>query len=192
MNTITQCFKIILNGNKEASRKAARQVRKLLYSGVSDKAKFKEIKRLVSKAPEEYKKISESWRQENFVVAVSVIYYLHDKEQKPDFLFPWLFNLLQHPNGNIRHASVRMFSNELGPLTVHLRFPKEADRFKNKAAQEQANVILCELHANLIALLNDLWEPKYKRYKYINSLPTSPYKSVQMALANIDELCQPA
>ena len=78
---------------------------------------------MVKDAPEVYNKISEDWRRENFVVVVSVVYFLHDREAEPDFLFPWFFQLLQHPNGVIRYATVRMLSHELGPLSVYNRIP---------------------------------------------------------------------
>ncbi len=186
MNTIKECFDTILRDNEKNSRLAARRVRKLLYSSQSDRKEFKDIKNLVNDAPSEYAKISENWRQENFVVAISVIYFLHGREEQPDFLFPWLFQLLQHSNGIIRYAAVRMICHELGTLTVYIRIPDhKSDRLKPK----QADSILHALFVNLNGLLAILWEPKYKRYKYIDSLPASPYKSVQMVLAEMEESC---
>ena len=189
MNTIKECFDTILRGNKEKSRLAARGVRKLVYgSSASGKEKYEEIAALVRTAPENYARISEDWRQENFVMATSVIYFLHNRENQPDFLFPWLFQLLQHPNGYIRHAAVKMISHEIGPLTYHLRFPSEKSSF-HKFTPEDAGMILRSLFASLNGLLATLWQPKYKRYKYIDSLPASPYKSAQMVLAELEESC---
>ena len=109
--TFDELFKTILIADKTASRKAAREVRKLLYSSRSGRDKYDDIKNIIDNASVIYAKVSENWRQENFVIAVSVIYYLHDHENQPDFLFPWLFQLLQHKNGNIRQAAVRMIQN---------------------------------------------------------------------------------
>lgn len=187
--TIKECFETILNGDKEESRQAARKVRKLLYSSQGDHIKFKEIKELVNNAPNEYEKIPEDWRQENFVMSISVIYYLHDRENEPDFLFPWLFQLLQHKNGYIRHAAVKMICHEIGPLTYHIRFPGDKSIW-HKFSPEQADNILRCLFTSLNDLLSILWQPKYKRYKYVDSLPTSPYKSVQMVLADLEESCE--
>lgn len=190
MNTIKECFNTILNGGKEESRQAARRVRKLVYSSsVEGREKYKEIAALVRTAPENYVRISEDWRQENFVIAISVIYFLHDMEAQPDFLFPWLFQLLQHQNGYIRHAAVKMISHEIGPLTVHLRFPGDKSILKDRLKPEQADNILHSLFASLNGLLSALWQPKYKRYKYIDSLPASPYKSVQMVLFELEDSC---
>jgi hypothetical protein len=174
-----------LGGEKEESRLAARNVSKLLYRSKSNDS-YADIKNIINSAQGNYALILEDWRQENFVAAVSVIYYLHDREAEPDFLFPWLFQLLEHPRGVIRYAAVKMFIDEIGPLTVHLRHPgHKSDRLK----PEHSNQILKALFMTLNMMLSRLWEPKYKKYKYIDSLPPSPYKSVQMILAELDESC---
>lgn len=84
MDTIKECFAIILQGEKTVSRLAARRVRKLLYSSAG-REKYKDIKSLVEQAADQYRNIAEEWRQENFVVAISVIYYLHDREAESFF-----------------------------------------------------------------------------------------------------------
>ncbi|OGN00013.1 MAG: hypothetical protein A3B91_03380 [Candidatus Yanofskybacteria bacterium RIFCSPHIGHO2_02_FULL_41_29] len=192
MNTIKDCFDIILSSNENDSRLAARRVRKLLYSATAspDRSKHNEINNVINNALDTYSKIQEEWRQENFVMAASVIYWCHDKESQPDFLFPWFFQLLQHSNGYIRHAAVRMFSHEIWPLTVHIRIPGYKLSHFDKLTPEQANKILHSLSADLNKLLATLWQPKYKRYKYIDSLPVSPYKSVQMVLSELEESCE--
>ena len=185
LSTIKGCFDAILSGGKEESRLAARMVRKLLYS-VKGEDRFEDIKNIINSAQANYVLISEDWRQENFVLAVSVIYYLHDRETEPDFLFPWLFQLLEHPRGNIRFAAVKMFGNEIWPLTVHLRIPGyKSSRLK----PEQSDRILQALEISLNSLLARLWEPKYKRYKYLDSLPASPYKSVLMVIVELEDSC---
>ena len=189
MSTLKECFKIILLGDEIESRLAARQVRKLLYSSQGYKEEFNDIKYIISGAFGEYYKIAEDWRQENFIIALSVIYYLHDKEERPDFLFPWFFQLLQHQNGYIRHATVKMITQELGPLTVHIRLSDDKMFFKDRLTPEKADRIIISLFISLHDLMNVFWIPKYKKYKYINSLPASPYKSVQMILAEMEYLC---
>lgn len=186
MKTFIELFSIILIGDKEASRQAAREVRKLVYSS-SDQ--YKDIKSIIENAPAEYQKIIDDWRQENFVMAISVMYFLHGEEKQPDFLFPWLFHLIQHPNGYIRHAAVRMLQNEIGPLTVHIRCPGHEPGYFGKLTSEQSDFILHALFVNLNILSSILRKPEYKKYKYIDSLPVSPYKSVQMVLADLEDYC---
>ncbi len=185
IKTFTELFSIILVGNKDNSRQSAREVRKLLYSSRYD-GRHKEIALIIETAPDKYVDIIEDWRMENFVIAVSVLYYLHNKENQPDFLFPWLFHLLQHKNGNIRQSAVKMIGNELGPLTVHIRIPGYKQR---KSKTEQSDFILLSLFINLNNLLAITWELKYKKYKYISSLPACPYKSIQMVLSRLEDDC---
>ena len=186
VKTFRELFNTVLTADNNQSCLAAREVRKFLYS--SHGGQYKDIASIIENAPKEYEKISEDWRRENFVVAVSVMYFLHDKESQPDFLFPWLFQLLQHENGNIRQSAVRMIGHELGPLTYHIRFPGEKSSF-HKFSPEQADCILFGLFANLNNLVANLWEPSYKRCKYIDSLPTGPYKSIQLILSNMEDDC---
>ena len=79
-----------------------------------------------------------------------------------------------------------MLENELGPLTVHIRCP---DYKQSKSKSEQSDFILLNLYITLNNLLADLWEPKYKKYKYVDSLPASPYKSIQMVLSRLKDDC---
>ena len=188
MNTIKECFETILNGNKEKSRLAARRVRKLTY-GAGDKDKFKTIQNIIKTAPETYAGISEDWRQENFVMTISVIYFLREETKYPDFIFPWLFQLLQHPNGYVRHSAVKMFTDEFGPLTVYVRIPNFKRDKEDRLGHKESEEILYHLFLNLDRLLDSLYEPRFKKYKYIDSLPPCPYKSVQMVFGEMEDLC---
>lgn len=187
MKTFIELFNIILTKDKDASRQAARDVRKLLYSS-KESSDYKSIVSIIENAPKEYIKIIENWRQENFTMAISVIYFLHGREKQPDFLFLWLFELIQHENGNIRHAAVRMFKHELGPLTFHIRFPNEKNNQRDPSP-ELADSILFGLFINLTNLEAVLWKPAYKKYKYILSLPNGPYKSTQMVMCHLEDDC---
>jgi hypothetical protein len=121
-------------------------------------------------------------------MSISVMYFLHNRDNKPDFLFPWMFQLLQHNNGNIRHAVVRMFENELGPLTYHIRFPGEKTHY-SKISNFQVDQILFGLRTNLENLARNSYKPSYKKYKYIDSLPSGTYKSVQHILGCLEDYC---
>jgi len=187
MKTFTELFNTILTTDKDAGRQAAREVRKLVYSSGESK-KYERIASIIENAPAEYVKIVEDWRQENFVMAVSVMYFLHNRENQPDFIFPWLFQLLQHKNGNIRHTAVRMIEHELGPLTYHIRFPDKKNSC-GELSPEQADRILFGLRTNLNNLATSSWKDSYRKIKYIDRLPSGTYKSVQLVLSVLDDYC---
>ena len=75
--TLLEAFNIILTANEEESRKTARQVRKLAYSH-NDKDKYSTIVSIIETAPQTYTDITEEFRQENFVKAISVLYFLRN------------------------------------------------------------------------------------------------------------------
>src|SRR3989338_215427 len=170
MKTFTELFNTILTADEETSRQAAREVRKLVYTTLF-RSKYKCIASIIENAPAEYVKIIEGWRQENFVMTISVMYFLHNRENQPDFLFPWLFQLLQHKNGNIRHSAVRMIEHELGSLTYHIRFPGEKISHR-ELSPEQADRIILGLRTNLNNLMARSWKDSYRKFKYINNLPS--------------------
>lgn len=114
------------------------------------------------------------------------MYFLHDRENEPDFLFPWLFSLIQHTNGNIRYAAVRMFENELGPLTVHIRCP---DFKSSRLNSSRSDKILFGMYMVLIHAATYFSKPALRKYKYVSSLPSGPYKSAQLVLSHMADLC---
>ena len=189
--TFTELFKTILTADKDKSRKAARRVRGFLYSSHSEGESIKTFVHIIENAPEEYAKIKEDWRQENFVIAISIIYYLHNRENQPDFLFPWFFQLLQNKNGNIRHAVVRMIQHELGSLTYHIRFLGRESGYSG-LSKKQADGILLGLRADLDSLAANSWKQAYKKYKYVDELPSGTYKSIELILSLLDDYCNDA
>lgn len=186
--SIKELFKVILEGDKEESRKAARNVRKVLYRSDNDRGKYKDIKSVIEKAEENYRKIIEPWRVENYVVAFSVIYFLRDEKPRPDFLFKWFYELLVHENGVVRYAAVRMFETEFGPLTVHVRFPDRDNGKRDYLEGIRNDGIIYETYDKLFELSESFNKPSYGRIKYLDSLPTGPYKSVQMVINSLVEL----
>lgn len=189
MDSIKSLFKVILDGDRKASTAAAREVRKFLYSSRGENQKYKDIVNELSKVQENYEQIVETWRLENYVVAISVIYFLRDKKSRPDFLFSWFYKLLLHENGLIRYAAVRMFGTEFGPLTVHVRFPDRIKFVSNYNEIIRNDSIILDVYNKLFDLSESLLKPLHKRYKYLDSLPVGPYKSVQMVIANLLDLC---
>ena len=194
MSSIRGCFDIILHGNKKQSGIAARQVRRLLYgresSLSSGKSKYADIHYVLSNVQKIYSKISEPWRIENYVVAISVIYYLRENILGPEHYFSWFYDLLLHPRGNIRYAAVRMIEFELGPLTVYIRILNFKSYHDNdQITPEKADEILFSLFVKLNDLLDKTWKSGYNKYRYVDSLPVGPCKSIQMVIVKMEERC---
>lgn len=180
---IKECFKIILEGERAASKNASRKTHKII--SMMKRPDYDYLVEMVMDSPHQYMSISEGWRQENFVMAISSTFFLADEAQH-GHLFPWLFQLLQHDNGNIRYAAVRMFETCFGPMTYHIRFPDDPEQYKD---YRMDNTLLKELFMSLHGLLSVYWDARYEQYEYINSLPSSQYKSIQMALVTLEDMC---
>jgi hypothetical protein len=191
IKTTKECFDIILKGNKKDSHVARLSLRKIVYSNYKT-SEYKVIVRIVKDALRIYEKIDEEWRQENFIVALSTIYFLRDyKKYPPDHLFPLFLGLLQHSNGNIRYATVRMLRDEIIFLSIYLRLPEE-EKKGDRQRKLEFDHILYWLYVGLIRLSDviETWKKvDYEKYKYIDEIPSSSYKSVQMVIANMIEFC---
>jgi hypothetical protein len=81
-----------------------------------------------------------------------------------------------------------MIEHELGPLTYHMRFPGEKSSL-HKFSPKQANQIIFGLRANLNNLMASSWKNSYKKFKYIDRLPSGTYKSIQLILSVLDDYC---
>lgn len=82
-----------------------------------------------------------------------------------------------------------MIDSELGPLTLYIRYPEYKTEDLNGIKQEQFDFILMNLFIGLNHLLDVSYKPEYKRYKYIDSLPVCPYKSIHMVLSEMEDSC---
>jgi len=81
-----------------------------------------------------------------------------------------------------------MPTHELGPLTVHIRCPDNSYSL-DKTLNEKRDKILFYMYDELYFLLNKFYKPIYKKYKYISSLPTGQYKSLQLVLSELEFDC---
>ncbi len=89
------------------------------------------------------------------------MYFLHHKESNPNFFLPFLLGLLENENGKIRYCAYKMISNDLGPLTVHLRHPGSTS---DKISVEKAEEVLFAIHSALEYLIQKHYDKKYKKY----------------------------
>ncbi len=188
MNSIKKCFDVILTADRKESRVAARSVHKVTFSTKTTED-YSNIKDVITNAGEIYSLLREPWRQEDFVHALSIIYFLRSDEEDLDENFPWFFHLLQDTNGRIRYAAVKMLCHDLGPLTVHIRCPEFINKEMSKRDCMESDRILRQLFSGLEILLQKTWESKHEKYTFVSDMPSSPYKSAQMVMVEMMDLC---
>src|SRR3989338_1321223 len=81
-----------------------------------------------------------------------------------------------------------IIENALGALTYHIRFPGEKSSL-HKFSSKQADQIIFGLRTNLNNLMASSWKNSYKKFKYIDRLPSGTYKSIQLILSVLDDYC---
>ncbi len=88
----------------------------------------------------------------------------------------FILNHIQHPSGKIRQAIIRASNYLVMDVADYLR----ADKYKQRFYKNQERFV--NFVDDVKELLEKYDEPKFHRYKYISSIPTSVYKSLQKLL----------
>ncbi len=92
----------------------------------------------------------------------------------------FILKYIQHPSGKIRQAVLHFSDYLITNIVISLRFSEDrkiskADRQKVEKNKERFGHFIYTVEY----LLGRYDEPKFSRYKYINSMPASVYKSLQ-------------
>ncbi len=96
---------------------------------------------------------------------------------------PFILKYIQHPSGKIRQAIIHASEYLILDLTMDTRFDiddnnkKITDNDRKRIEQNKFRFGAFVLTAE--QLLDKYYEPKFERYKYINSMPAGIYKSLQ-------------
>ncbi|HQO21033.1 MAG TPA: UPF0149 family protein [Acidobacteriota bacterium] len=93
---------------------------------------------------------------------------------------------IQHPSGKVRQALVSVCDS----IYFHLKFDRSWDHDKAVSAEEQArfdeNKVRFAMYImGIDHLLEEYFEPRFKRNKYVNSLPVGVYKSIEYLRARL-------
>jgi len=98
----------------------------------------------------------------------------------------FILKILQNKSGTLRYAMIH--SADYLKLSLHLfSVPLEQSKIskKEKDIIAKHQLLFCQLAEEVEELINKYSESKFKRYKYIQSLPPSVYKSLQTFSANL-------
>jgi len=137
-----------------------------------------------------FSQIKDIDHQAYFINTLKWPLYFIGKKYFPDWS-NFILTHIQHPSGKIRQAIIK--ASDYLIIDLQLDFEYAAKTFRNKdlKIQDIKNIIANDKKkfGYFVIALNDLirqyYEPIFKKYKYINSLPTGVYKSLQILLANI-------
>ncbi|HZE86970.1 MAG TPA: hypothetical protein VE090_02065 [Methylomirabilota bacterium] len=96
----------------------------------------------------------------------------------------FVLKCIQHPSGKIRQAVIHIADVLVTSLDVYVFNKKETKTEEEKRMIRET--INLQRFGRLVMSVEDLvqhyYEPKYKRYKYVSSMPIGVYKSLQILI----------
>ncbi|MCX6810411.1 MAG: hypothetical protein NTY30_01575 [Candidatus Berkelbacteria bacterium] len=98
----------------------------------------------------------------------------------------FILKCIQHPSGKIRQSIIKASDWLMMSINVdYIFYPQKnpTDEDKKKIAVDQLK--FCQFVDKVGELSEKYYLPKYKRVKYISSLPVGEYKSIQMLLTEV-------
>ena len=97
----------------------------------------------------------------------------------------FVLKCIQHPSGKIRQAIIHttdILIMDLDDLHGFRKDKKDTENERKMIRQVIALQRFGNFVMNVEALLERYYEPKYKRYKYVSSMPVGVYKSLQILI----------
>jgi len=104
-----------------------------------------------------------------------------------DFLLP----NIDHPAGHIRQATIHAIEYLVTDLRMDLKFDRTRVDNENLEKAEYIKIVqknrarFGNFVMEIEALIDHYYQPKFKKHKYVSSLPPGPYKSLQMLITEI-------
>ena len=98
---------------------------------------------------------------------------------------------IQNPSGKIRQAVINAAEYLIHDLRLNVKRDSEIVRSKGLKHAELEKIVKNNIQyfGNFVMDVEDLadkyYEPKFRRYKYVSSLPTGVYKSLNILIANV-------
>jgi len=104
-----------------------------------------------------------------------------------DFLLP----IIEHPDGKIRQAAIHAIEYLISDIRVDLHFDR--DRVDNQNLKKAEFIKIVKKNqarfGNFVmeieALTDHYCEPRFKKYKFVSSLPPGPYKSLNKLITEV-------
>lgn len=180
--TIKDIIQKIEKGDKREQKAAKNELEQFWEQNKGDKKTTKIFLKEMEKGIKNFDAIKNVDNQVAFVFALKWFLLAADpsyiEDRWPD-LKNFVLKMLQHKSGRVRYAMVRITFY----LTISLRlFNLDGGKLspKQKKMIAKHRLLFCELVEEVEQLIEKYFEPKFRKYKYIQSLPPSIYKSLQM------------
>ena len=182
--SLQELIQIVIGGNREDVRAAQKRIEKYWEQRIRSHRTFK-AKKDYAIFLEQIGNFENIKSLDNQVAFIGILKwpFLSIGETNFEFFAQFILKAIQHPSGKIRQAIL----NAVDWLTIscHLEPEDFYDRRIGKAELEtmQRNKnIYFETVKKVEDLLDKYYKPRFGRYKYIDRMPPSIYKSLQYLL----------
>lgn len=186
-NPLKNLIEIIKTGSREKVNEAQKQVEKFWHEVYIPKRE--KGKRAFSIFLEEIKKFDEIKdvdHQSYFINTLKWPFWSIGEEYFEEWV-EFVLKYIQHPSGKIRQAIIRAADYLVMDITLDLKF--DFNKKKVGKAEKQRIRKNKNRFGNFVFVVEKLLriyeEPRFRRYKYIGSIPPSIYKSLQKLMVEI-------
>lgn len=177
---LSKLISVITTGSREEVKKAQREVERV-YDRALETPGRRGLRKysIFVEALRDFDDIKDVDHQAYFVNTLRWV-FMAVGEQYFAECSQFVLKTIQHPSGKVRQAVIHVASW----LVIATSSPFSSDSMKGKDCELAQKLVdqLCRFVFDVEQLLERYEEPKYRRYKYVQNLPPSVYKSLQKLL----------
>ena len=173
-NSLKNLIEIIKTGSREEVKDAQKQVERFWHNRyISRREECKKVFSIFLDEIEEFDKIQDIDHQAYFINTIKWSFWSASEESFGKWA-EFILKYIQHPSGKIRQAIFH--ASDYLIMSVIVDLDSDNERIKDRFG---SFVYAVE------SLLEEYDEPRFHRYEYISSMPSSIYKSLQKLLVEV-------
>lgn len=184
-NPLKNLIGIVKNGSRVEVKNAQKEIEKFWHVGyytLKDRGAGKKAFEIFLKEIRQIDEIKDLDHQYYFINVLKWPFWIIGRDNFEE-LSTFALKYMQHPSGKIRQAMV----NATGYLIMDLNFGDFCNLEKESQEETEKRVkkdkqYFGQFVDRVFGLINQYYEPKFNRIKYISSLPTGVYKSLEKLL----------
>lgn len=182
---IKALIEIVKTGDRQEVKKAQKAIESAWYNYyIPHRKEGKKAFEVFVEEVKDFDQIQDVDHQAYFISSLKWAFWTIGEEYFETWA-EFVLHCIQHPSGKIRQAIIHtvdiliMSLDDLHGFRTSKKDTKDERKMIRQviALQRFGNFVM-----NVEALLERYYEPKYKRYKYVSSMPVGIYKSLQILI----------
>lgn len=184
-NQLKNFIEIIKTGNRADVREAQKQIEKY-WSDVyiPHRKEGRKAFEIYLDEIRDFEKIKDIDHQAYFISTLKWPFWVIGEEHFEEWA-AFILKYIQHDSGKIRQAVIYTADYLVIDITHDLLFDNNQIKGRDKERIEENKKRFGELVLNVEELIGKYDDPRYRRYKYISSMPAGVYKSLQKLITEV-------